>query len=155
MKVLQEFNFDYSLLLFGNQPFFEFSFNKLHIMEILDFKMTITADKTLLSDQLKKLLIPFQVEVVHVENIPIQEMKSYELAYVSYQFFDGTVVRTDPQVQMPNMYFHSKHVFLLGNLKVKDEFARKKLIFELHDKDEVVRNDIKTELQLFDIERWL
>ena len=25
----------------------------------------------------------------------------------------------------------------------------------MHDKDEVVRNDLKEELQLFDIERWL
>ena len=44
------------------------------------------------------------------------------------------------------MYFNSKHIFLLGTLDISKHFETKPLKFELHDKDEIVRNDIKEEL---------
>ncbi|CAD8173492.1 unnamed protein product [Paramecium octaurelia] len=153
MKVMQEFQFDYSLML--NTPSFEFAFSKMRIMEILDFKFNIQSDKPLLHEQLRAKLNPFQVEIVSCENIPVQAQKSYELCYVQYEFYDGTVIKTDMQVQMQNMYFNSKHVFLLGTMDIGKHFETKPLKFELHDKDEVVRNDVKEELQLFDIEKWL
>jgi len=56
---------------------------------------------------------------------------------------------------MPNMYFNEKHVFLLNTMDVNKDFGKRLLKFELHDKDEIVRNDVKDELPLFDIERWL
>ena len=52
------------------------------------------------------------------------------------------------------MYFYSVHVFLLGDKPLKQKFLEP-IRFELHDKDEIVINDLKAEVPLFDIERWL
>lgn len=69
MKVLQEFQFDYSCML--NQQNYEFQHSKMKILEILDFKFSIQSDKPLLHEQLRTKLNPFQIEVVYCENIPI------------------------------------------------------------------------------------
>ncbi|KAM3143220.1 hypothetical protein pb186bvf_004806 [Paramecium bursaria] len=152
MKVLHEFQFDYSKML--REPKFEYKYSKMKIMEILDFEYSLTANKPLLSDQLSKILNPFSVEIVHCVNVPVQDMKSYELCYVRYQFYNGDIIQTDAIVAMPEMYFYSVHVFLLGDKPLKQKFLEP-IKFELHDKDEIVINDLKAEVPLFDIEKWL
>lgn len=86
------------------------------IMEIEDFKFSVTADKPLLLPLYKHFLNPLEIEVIGAKDVPVASDKPYEPCYVQYSFFDGYTVKTPSRLQKSTIKWGAKHVFLCGLL---------------------------------------
>ncbi|KAL4490305.1 hypothetical protein ABPG72_004344 [Tetrahymena utriculariae] len=156
-KIKQEIYIDYSQLLSINseKPEFEYSNNKLLIIEIEDFKFKLIADKPLLQPLYKHYLNPLEIEIVGAKDLPVNTDKKYEPCYVQYKFFDGNQAKTVEKLQKNTIKWGSKHVFLCGLLDQVDlveRIASHYVKMEVHDKDEVLDNKVKQELPLLSVE---
>ena len=71
---------DYSSLLSfqDDQVNFTYENNKLMILEIENFQIQITADKTLLTPLYRHFINPLEIEIIGAKDIPVANDKNYE-----------------------------------------------------------------------------
>ena len=84
--------------------------------------------------------------------------RKYEPVYVIYTFFDGQRVKSHQAIHERTIRWNSKHVFLLGYLdphKLKEQLKNKLFLVEVHNRDELLDNNVRKELDLFNIEQWV
>lgn len=56
-----------------------------------------------------------EIDIVGAKNLPVSsDTKNYELVYVQYRFFDGTIIKTPGRLAKNKIKWNFKHVFLLG-----------------------------------------
>lgn len=76
-------------------------------------------------------------------------MRKYQKLYVSYYFFNKEkIVKTNELVHQKKCIFKHKHIILLGledPQKIKDYLHHDRMVFEMHDKDVVIKDDIVEE----------
>lgn len=95
-------------------PFFQYSSDKIKIMEIENFSLTIKGDKELLTELYKHYLNPFEIEVIGAKELPYSTENKFLPVYAKYQFFDGTQIISEKVPQGTVCRFNCKHTFLAG-----------------------------------------
>jgi hypothetical protein len=83
-------------------------------MEIESFSLSIKGDKELLSPLYKHYLNPFEIEIVGAKELPCSTETNFLPVYAKYQFFDGTIIKSDKVPQGSVCKLNCKHTFLAG-----------------------------------------
>lgn len=106
----------------------------------------------------KRYLNPLEVEIREIEDLYINEEKKYryEKLLIKYDFFnEGTYTQTERVSTQRNTIINQKHVFLVGlhsQIKLKEYLQSNYITFEVHDRDELKRSEIKSELEYIKLE---
>lgn len=163
-KVVDNLSMDVSSILMHD---FEFKGNKCFEYKcnewpngnngIYDFKFVIEANKPQLMPKFRHEINPMSIEVDKIEKqfINSKETYRYENMYVSYNFLPKgspnlKEVFTNKVKQQSNVIFKHKHVFLLGvedQVNLREYLQSNQVTFEIHDRDEVKKSEVKEEKQ--------
>lgn len=130
----------------------------MKILEIQGFSLNLSADKELLTPEFRHYLNPLQIEVLGAKELPFQSEKNYLPIYAKYEFFDGTSIQTQKVPQMATCKWANKHVFLLGFMDqtvMKEKFNTSAFKVEIHDRDEIINENIQEETKIFDFKAHL
>ena len=163
-KVVDSLSMDVSSILMHD---FEFKGNKCFEYKcnewsngnngIYDFKFSIESNKPQLQPKFRHEINPMSIEVDKVEKqfINSKESYRYENMYVSYNFLPKSSqnlkeVFTNKVKQQSNVTFKHKHVFLLGienQVNLREYLQSNQVTFEIHDRDETKKSEVKEERQ--------
>lgn len=96
-KVIQEIELDISEILTysADKLSFGYSNDKLKILQIENFEMTLEFDKPLLQDVFRHYLNPMEVEIIGVKDLPVANDKNYEPCYVQYTNYNGQTAKSN------------------------------------------------------------
>jgi len=134
----------------------EFYFDKIKIPQIESFKVTLTADRELLTPLFKDFLNPLEICIVGAKEMPLNvtDYSKKEPVYVQAKFADGTVIKTHELPYGRSYKWMYKQVILAGLMdpvKLLEHLRTTPLQFEVHDQDEVAKNQIREYKQLGEI----
>lgn len=95
---------------------FEFFSDKIKIAQVESFRLTVTADKELLTPMFKDYLNPLEVCILGAKEMPVNNSSydKYEPVYVQTKFFDGTIIKTHEQPHAATCKWAYKQVILVG-----------------------------------------
>ena len=138
---------DYSQMLFPEKAKpFRYKNTKMLVQAIERFEMRLTPSKALLSKLHRKALNPLRLHIVGAKQLPTVSESKYLPVYVKVKFFNGDIVRTQNVPHSSTCKWKYKHVFLVGKMDpvlLKEQVAESVLKFELHDKDEIYRDELR------------
>ncbi len=87
----------------------------MKIPEIESFKLTVTADKELLTPLYREFLNPLQITIVGAKELPIDDTcYKYQPIYAQCKFFDDTVIKTNELPHNPTCKWMYRQVVLAG-----------------------------------------
>ena len=110
------------------------------IDELCSLKITLEADKPLLSAWLRRKLNPMLVTIQAVKDVPSKEAPAkFKPVYCTVQNVDNETYQTQSLPQQSNCRFRHKHCLLVGKndaAQLKEWLASKPFRVYLHDNDE-------------------
>ena len=103
----------------------------------------------------RSALNPMKVHIVGAKQLPSLSESKYLPVYVKVKFFNEEFARTQDVPHNSTCKWKFKHVFLLGKIDpvwLKEKLSKEVLKFELHDKDQLNKNEVKEAIELIEID---